>query len=63
MNDLFQKLSEVYSVKCPVCSAMWSFDLINKNKWVEKRTCGCDEMKKLIANRHSRVFSDKSHPE
>jgi|GEM_PF-5283335 uncharacterized metal-binding protein len=60
MFELHSKLSEVYSVNCPVCGAMWSFEIINKNKWIEKRTCGCDAMKKLISDRHSKVFSDKS---
>ncbi len=51
-KELLKKLNDVYSIQCPLCNAKWSFEIISKSKWIEKRTCGCSVMSELIENRH-----------
>lgn len=58
LQTLFEKLKEMYDVKCPVCGAQWSFTVISTTKWDEFNKCNCQEMEKLLHERWKLIFQN-----
>lgn len=50
-QERYEILTKVYSVKCPNCGRQWSFENVTIDSHTEVRTCGCNEMRKLIDQR------------
>lgn len=55
-EEQYQRLTKVYSVKCPKCGSQWTFKMKSLNEWDEKRTCGCKEYRDLIDKRLNAIF-------
>lgn len=55
-EEQYQRLTKVYSVKCPKCGSQWTFKMKALNEWDEKRTCGCKEYRDLIDKRLNAIF-------
>ncbi len=61
-QDLFQKLSEIYSIKCPSCGAQWTFEIGAFGKYKEVRTCDCEAYYNLITKRTNSIFGIDDNP-
>ena len=51
LQERYEILTKVYSVKCPNCGRQWSFENVRPDAHCEVRTCGCKEMFDLIRQR------------
>lgn len=53
LQEQYEFLTKVYSVKCPKCGQQWSFEKVTQDGYKEVHTCGCQEMKDLINQRYA----------